>query len=107
MSDVPTPESAASSPATSERQTLDLAEVVTILGCSRGTACRAAREGRLPVLRIGRRLVVPRRVLDQWLTSAAEPLIQPERKHPQRGVYHNVEDGMSGGAVPSSHQDAS
>ena len=77
MSDVPAPESAPSSSATPERATLDIPEIAHLLGCSRGTAYRAAREGRLPALRIGRRLVVPRRAFDQWLASAAEPLRDP------------------------------
>ena len=77
MSDVPATESTPSSAAAPERQTLDIPEVAKILGCSRGTAYRAAREGRLPVLRIGRRLVVPRHAFDRWLASAAEPLLDP------------------------------
>ena len=77
MSDVPATESAGSSPATSEGQTLDLAEVVTILGSSPGIVGHAAREGRLPALRIRRRLVVPPHAFDRWLASAAEPLLDP------------------------------
>lgn len=76
MSDVHATESAPSTAAASERQTFDIPEVARMLGCSRGSAYRWAREGKLPALRIGRRLVVPRHAFDQWLASAAEPLIQ-------------------------------
>ena len=33
---------------------------------------RLAREGHLPVRRIGRRLVIPERLLDQWIDSAGD-----------------------------------
>lgn len=85
MSDVPATESiTTSSTAHPERQTLDIPEVARLLGCSRGSAYRWAREGKLPALRIGRRLVVPRHAFDRWLASAAEPLIQPHE--PPRDV---------------------
>lgn len=78
MSDVPAHESSHPSEAAPVRQTLDIPEVARLLGCSRGTAYRAAREGKLPALRIGRRLVVPRHALERWLASAAEPLLKPD-----------------------------
>ena len=65
----------ATQPDTPERQTLDIPEVARRLGCSRGSAYRWAREGKLPVLRIGRRMVVPRQAFERWLDSASEPLI--------------------------------
>lgn len=46
-----------------------------ILGISRGAAYQAARNGQLPTLRIGRRLVVPTAQLRQMLEGeVASPL---------------------------------
>jgi predicted DNA-binding transcriptional regulator AlpA len=52
-----------------EKRTLDIPEVARILGVSRNSAYVAARDGTLPVpvLRIGRRMVVPRRALEDLL----------------------------------------
>ena len=56
-----------------ERQTLDVPEVAKILGCSRGSAYRWVRENRIPALRIGRRIVVPRQAFERWLQTASLP----------------------------------
>jgi hypothetical protein len=42
-----------------------------ILGLSRAGAFAAANKGTLPVIRLGRRLVVPRHALERLLTSVA------------------------------------
>lgn len=55
-----------------QRQTLTIEEAAAALGISRGTAYQAAREGRLPTIRISaRRLVVPRHALEQPLARPA------------------------------------
>jgi excisionase family DNA binding protein len=54
-------------------------EAAAYLGIARGSAYAAARAGQLPVVRIGRRLVVPRIALDLWLTS---PIAEPGAGHP-------------------------
>jgi excisionase family DNA binding protein len=41
------------------------------LGLSRATAYAAANSGSLPVIRIGRRMVVPRHALERLLTSVS------------------------------------
>ena len=46
-----------------ERLTYTIEESAELLGLGRGTAYRAARAGELPVVRIGRRLLVPRHAL--------------------------------------------
>lgn len=58
---------ASSAPA--DRETVDIREVAQRLGIHRTTAYELARIDRLPVrtIRIGRRLVVSRRALDQLL----------------------------------------
>jgi excisionase family DNA binding protein len=62
-----------------QRETLTVPEAAQRLGCSRGTAYRLAREGTLPVLRLGRRMVVPRVAFEQWLASAAPQVSEANR----------------------------
>jgi excisionase family DNA binding protein len=45
------------------RMTLTVEEAAELLGVARGTAYEAARTGQLPIVRIGRRLLVPRHQL--------------------------------------------
>jgi excisionase family DNA binding protein len=45
-------------------------EAAAVLGISRGLAYQAARDGSIPTIRIGRRLVVPRRALEKLLERA-------------------------------------
>ncbi len=53
-----------------ERQTYDLwPDTGRILGLSRGATYEAARRGEIPVLRFGKRLLVPKKALDQLLKS--------------------------------------
>jgi len=57
------------------REFLTIAEVAARIGTSEWTAARLAREGRLPVIRRGRRVVVPTRAFERWLEAqAAEAL---------------------------------
>jgi excisionase family DNA binding protein len=53
-----------------ERLTHTVEEAAALLGISRNSAYEAVRRGQLPVLRIGRRLVVPRAALDRILSGA-------------------------------------
>ena len=55
---------------------INIRETAEILGVSVGLVYRAAREGQIPVLQIGRRLVVPRAALDRMLSG--HPLGWPE-----------------------------
>jgi len=52
-----------------DRATLTIPEAARILGISRSTAYELARTGELPVLRLGRRLVIPTRALNRLLES--------------------------------------
>ena len=47
--------------------TLSVEEAAQLLGISRSLAYEAARDGALPVIRVGRRLLVPRRQLLKML----------------------------------------
>lgn len=48
---------------------LTIGEAGELLGISRPHAYKLAHEGQLPVLRLGRRLVVPRKALEDYLAS--------------------------------------
>lgn len=54
----------------SERRTLTIEEAGRMLGIGRNKAYEAAHSGELPVIRIGRRLLVPRVALDRLLEGA-------------------------------------
>ena len=54
----------------SERLTLTPVEVAELLGCSRGTAYRMCRLGYWPTLRIGKKVVIPRRAVERMLDAA-------------------------------------
>ena len=54
-----------------ERLVLSIEETAKILGISRGTAYLLANTGGIPAIRISkRRLVVPRKALEDFLSSA-------------------------------------
>ena len=56
-----------------ERQTLTIEEAARALGVGRNAAYDAARRGDLPVIRLGRRLVVPRAALERLLAAPERP----------------------------------
>lgn len=58
--------------APTERDLLSLADVAYRLSVSRTTVWRLVREGRLPVVRIGSRTLVPRSAVESLAASAAE-----------------------------------
>ena len=56
-----------------ENLTMTVEEAAAVLNISRGLAYQAARDGRIPTIRIGRRLLVSRRALERLL-EAPTPL---------------------------------
>lgn len=52
-----------------DRLVFTVAEAGRLLNLSRPTAYKLAREGRLPVLRLGRRLVIPVAALERMLAE--------------------------------------
>jgi len=54
----------------SERRTVTVEEAGRILGISRGAAYTHAKDGTLPTIRLGKRLLVPKAALDKLLMSA-------------------------------------
>ena len=53
-----------------ERLTLSVEEAARVLGIGRGLAYELVRTGQIPVIRLGRRMVVPRAQLEAMLASA-------------------------------------
>jgi excisionase family DNA binding protein len=53
-----------------DRLTYTILEAAKALGVGKGKAYEMARTGQLPVLRFGKRLVVPRYALEQMLKQA-------------------------------------
>lgn len=53
------------------RLTIRVEEAAETIGIGRGLAYELCRTGQLPCLRLGRRLVVPRASLAQWLEDAS------------------------------------
>jgi excisionase family DNA binding protein len=54
----------------SQRQTLSVEDAGEILGLSRGAAYARAKDGSLPTIRMGKRLLVPKAALDKMLMTA-------------------------------------
>ncbi len=55
-----------------ERLTFTVEEAGEILGISRALAYEMARTGRLPTLRFGRRLVVPKKAIEGMLEASTK-----------------------------------
>lgn len=55
-----------------ERPTLTVEETARLLGISRWLVQQAVRRGELPVVRIGRRILIPRIRLDALLAGSAD-----------------------------------
>jgi excisionase family DNA binding protein len=53
-----------------ERRTYTVTEAATVLGISRTSAYERVRAGELPALRLGRRIVINRAVVDAMLEGA-------------------------------------
>jgi len=56
----------------SERMTMTITEAASRLGISRNMGYEAARSGQIPTIRIGRRLLVPKRAFEQLLAKSQE-----------------------------------
>lgn len=54
-------------------QLLTVEEVARLLRIGRDLAYQLAREGKIPVLRLGRRMVIPRQILMRWIEAEADP----------------------------------
>ena len=63
-----------------ERQTLTIEEAAKVLGIGRQLAYDKAKTGEIPVIKIGRRLLVPRRALEKLLADPKPPNFTPTSK---------------------------
>ena len=57
---------------TLERKTVTVKEAATLLGIGRDTAYAAVRDGTLPSIRLGKRLVIPIAALNKLLSEAGQ-----------------------------------
>lgn len=62
-----------------ERQTLTVEEAAKLLGVSRGSAYEPVRVGELPVVRLGRRLLVPREALSGYWLRPVRAVSRPPK----------------------------
>lgn len=53
-----------------ERMTLSIEEAAALLGISRALAYELVRRGDLPRLRLGRRVVIPKKALEEFVVAA-------------------------------------
>ena len=63
-----------------ENLTMSVEEAAAALNISRGLAYEAARDGRIPTIRIGRRLLVSRRALEKLLEEPRPLNLTPVSK---------------------------
>jgi len=50
--------------------TMTVSQAATVLGISRSSAYECVRLGSIPSIRLGRRIVIPRRAVDELLATA-------------------------------------
>ena len=61
-----------------ERLTFSVEEVAALLGISRGLAYELARCGKLPALRLGRRLLIPKSALKELLSPPGDHKVESQ-----------------------------
>jgi excisionase family DNA binding protein len=62
----------------SQRVTLTVPEAAELLGVGRTTLYELVRAGKFPAVRLGRRILIPRRALDEVLAGAPLPVSAPD-----------------------------
>lgn len=62
-----------------ERLTYDVGTAARLLGLSRGSAYQACLTGEIPHIKVGRRILIPCKSLEEFLASAGKPKIQLEK----------------------------
>lgn len=60
-----------------DRLVLSIEEAADALGISSDVVYRETKSGRIPTVRLGRRLVVPKQALEEMLASAGVPAEEP------------------------------
>ena len=59
-------------------RTYSISEVAEELGISRGTAYELARQNKIPVIRIGKRMLVLKDKFEEWLAESANQAVRHE-----------------------------
>lgn len=54
------------------------AQAATLLGVSEWSVYRQAKAGRIPTMRVGRRLLFPRAALEQYVAEQAAASLEPQ-----------------------------
>jgi excisionase family DNA binding protein len=57
-----------------ERLTLTVNEAAAVVGVHPLTLREAIRRGEVPSVRVGRRVLIPRKALEAWLDRAGQPV---------------------------------
>jgi excisionase family DNA binding protein len=69
MASIPRPRASVEGMSMEKKLTISVPEMAQLLGISRMTAYAAVRDGTIPSLRIGRRVLISRAALDRWLAE--------------------------------------
>ncbi len=56
-----------------EKLTFTVSETASLLGLSRNSAFKGVMTGEIPHIRVGKRILIPRRALEARLASAGKP----------------------------------
>ena len=79
------------------RLTVTVEQAARILGISRGLAYQMAREGRIPTLQFGKRIVVPKKAIERLLEQPGvvnSDYSRSKKCNPRRG-WKNIEQRLS------------
>lgn len=63
-----------------DKLTILVSEAAEVLGISRGKAYEQVSKGRLPSIRVGRRILIPKHSVSEFLDRRAEESLQIEAK---------------------------
>ena len=55
-----------------ETRVLSVPEAGRLIGCGRNLSYELARTGKIPTIRLGRKLVVPKEAFEKWLAEAGQ-----------------------------------
>ena len=56
-----------------EKLTFTVSETASLLGLSRNSAFKGVMRGEIPHIKVGKRILIPRRALEAMLESAGKP----------------------------------
>lgn len=85
-----------------KKEVLTIEETGQLLGISRNSAYEAVRRGEIPVIRIGRRCLVPRVAFEELLASVKPIVSLSDRKsnqHSNKGPCRHMLSVLSGEVV--------